>query len=149
MSGFSGDFSGLDGVLLQLQRLGQDARTRLAAVVEDQAIALVGYIQADKLSGQVLNVRSGVLRNSVHHAMDASGDRVVATVGTDVVYAAIHEYGGTIVPKTAQALRFVIDGKTIHAKSVTMPERSYLRSALSDRAQAIRDALAAAVAATA
>ena len=78
--------------------------------------------------------------------MDEGGDDIVGTVGSDVVYARIHEYGGTIVPKVAKALRFVIGGQTVVAKSVTMPERSFLRSALSDREMDIRAALAAAVA---
>ena len=57
-------------------------------------------------------------------------------------YADIQEYGGRtsphdIVPVKAQALRFMMEGKTVFAKIVhhpgsLIPERSYLRSALSD-----------------
>lgn len=146
MSGFTVDPGGLDGVLLHLQQLGAEARTRLAAAVEDEAMKLVAYVQTEKLAGQVLNQVSGRLRNRIHYEMTGGGDDIIATVGTNVEYAAIHEYGGVIVPKVAKSLRFVIGGKEIHAKKVTMPERSFLRSGLSDRAQEIRAALAAAVA---
>jgi phage gpG-like protein len=146
MSGFSASAGGLDGVLEQLQRMGTEARQRLYDAVEGQALALQSDVVTDKLSGQVLKQGTGRLRNSIHYEMTSAGDDVVATVGTDVVYAAIHEYGGEIVPKVAKSLYFVIGGVGIHAKRVTMPERSFLRSALSDRETEIRAALAAAVA---
>ena len=55
MSGFAADASGLDGVLTHLRELGDQARQRLAAAVENEARALAAYVQSDKLSGQVLN----------------------------------------------------------------------------------------------
>ena len=48
------------------------------------------------LSGAVLQQRSGRLAGSIAVSIDRSGAAVGATVGTDVPYAAIHEYGGTI-----------------------------------------------------
>lgn len=146
MSQFTAATSGLDDVLIHLEKLGSEARERLYAAVYGEALLLQAHVQAGKLSGQVLNQRTGVLRDRIHVEMEDTAGAIVATVGTKVKYARIHEYGGTIVPKVAKALRFVVDGKTIHAKSVTMPERSFLRSALSDREQQIRAALAAAVA---
>jgi phage gpG-like protein len=48
----------------------------------------------------------------------------------DVVYARIHELGGTIKPKTAKALRFRLDdGTFVVVQQVTMPARPYLRPA--------------------
>ncbi len=140
------DASGLDGVLIYLEKLAATTGERLAAAVEIEAIKTVAAVVDTKLSGQVLNQRTGRLASSIHQVTERTGNSVIATVGTDVVYARIHEYGGTIVPKVAKALRFVIGDKTIVAKSVTMPQRSFLRSTLSDREQDIRAALAVAVA---
>jgi HK97 gp10 family phage protein len=53
------------------------------------------------------------------------------TVGTNVVYAAIHEFGGIIRARKAKALRFKTkDGKWHTVKSVTMPARPYMRPAI-------------------
>jgi HK97 gp10 family phage protein len=59
-----------------------------------------------------------------------------------VVYAAIHEFGGMIVAKTAKALRFQIDGKWIFTKKVMMPARPYLRPAVDEHLDEIRNAIA-------
>lgn len=47
-------------------------------------------------------------------------------VGSNAIYAAIHQFGGIIRPKSAAALVFSLGGKTIFAKSVTMPKREFL-----------------------
>ena len=69
----------------------------------------------------------------------------------DVKYAVIHEFGGAIppheiVPDKAKALAFVIGGKQTFAArvqmpTVTMPERSYMRSSLVEMADGIKDEL--------
>ena len=71
------------------------------------------------------------------------------------MYAAIHEFGGTIppheiVPDKARALAFLVGGKQAFAArvqmpAVTMPERSYMRAALSEMADDIRETFGAAV----
>lgn len=47
-------------------------------------------------------------------------------VGSSLVYAAIHHFGGIIKPKNAKALAFRVGGKSVFAKSVTIPARPYL-----------------------
>jgi len=136
----------LDEVTIMFERLGADARARLTAAVLTEAIEVARIVVEEKLSGQVLNARSNGLRNSVRHEIADDSSGVMAVVGANTPYARIHEYGGTIVPVVANALRFFIGGKMIIAKSVTMPERSYLRSTLAEQQEEIRRALTAAVA---
>jgi phage gpG-like protein len=105
-----------------------------------------------KVSGEVLQVRSGTLRASITAAVTESGGAVTASVGSDAPYAAIHEYGGTtrahlIEAKNAQSLAFLVGGRLVFAKRVFhpgshMPERSFLRSALAEMAPEIAAALA-------
>ena len=60
-------------------------------------------------------------------------------VGTDLEYAAIHEYGGEIVPRNARALVFEIDGEVIVTQRVTIQARPYLRPAYdAQRDEAVR-----------
>jgi len=49
-----------------------------------------------------------------------------AEVGSNVIYAAIQQFGGTIRPKNGKALRFKIGGKFITIKSVTLPARPHV-----------------------
>ncbi|HQU16637.1 MAG TPA: phage virion morphogenesis protein [Gammaproteobacteria bacterium] len=67
-----------------------------------------------------------------------TGSRV--TVGSNKVYAAIHQFGGTIRPVNAKALVFRLGngkggkkGRVVHAKSVTIPARPYLGFGPMDR----------------
>ncbi len=66
----------------------------------------------------------GHLRDSYTHNVTNGGDSV--EIGSNMVYAAIHHYGGKIVPKTAGALHFQIGDRHIIVKSVTMPARPVL-----------------------
>lgn len=71
-------------------------------------IRLADYIAEHKLSGQKLNVRTGNLRRSLQESrakkVQERGDAVIGTVGTNMEYAAINEYGGTIRPKKSKWL---------------------------------------------
>jgi phage gpG-like protein len=133
---------------------------RLRAALSDKAnvlaAELIDKIQ-QKLSGTVLNMRSGALaRSIVATASDTSTTVSVRIATTDVKYAAIHEFGGTIpphqiVPDKAKALAFAIGAKQVFAArvnlpAVTMPERSYMRSSLAEMADEITDELSDAVA---
>jgi phage virion morphogenesis protein len=47
-------------------------------------------------------------------------------VGTNLVYGAIHQFGGVIVPRSASALVFRMGGHLVFARKVTIPARPYL-----------------------
>lgn len=100
-------------------------RTGLRSAVERLSIGVQAAVKEDKLSGQVLHVRSGTLRRSINRVVTETPSGVFATVGTNVVYAAIHEYGGA----------------TGRNGSVQMPVRSFLRSTLAERETTIRETL--------
>src|SRR5258708_38175933 len=66
------------------------------AKATDLAAALADLVKSDKLSGAVLNSRSGALRDSIAASVSDEADGFVASVASegDVKYAAIQEYGG-------------------------------------------------------
>lgn len=80
--------------------------------------------------------RSGALERSIDYV--ASADSVV--VGSGLVYARIHQEGGRIVPKTAEALAFMAGGRLVFAKSVTLPPRPYLGLSAEDQAHIVKAA---------
>lgn len=124
-------------------QIRESVRGALAQWAED----LASFIRNDKLSGGVLNVRSGDLRSSIYPLQEETGASVTggARGGGGIVYAKIHEYGGDIYPKRAPLLRFMIDGHWISTKHVHMPERSYMRSSLADKREDGLTALRSAV----
>lgn len=93
-----------------------------------------------RLSGEVLHVRTGRLRNSVTaSAPIVSGGNVEGRVGTNVVYARIHELGGEIVAKTGSYLKFQIDGQWVQVPRVVMPRRPYLQPSLDENRASIAE----------
>jgi phage gpG-like protein len=71
--------------------------------------------------GQTL-VQTAMLRNSLHG--ESGSD--FAKVGTDVLYAAVHQFGATIRPVRKSVLRFRIEGRWISKHEVTIPARPFL-----------------------
>jgi phage gpG-like protein len=146
-----------DDFSASLAGMPDQVRQALSSKANALAVALEAKIQ-QKLSGGVLNMRSGALASSIVATVDESSADVSVRIGTsgDVKYAAIQEFGGTIppheiVPDKAKALAFVVGGKQVFAArvnlpAVTLPERSYLRSSLAEMAGEIRDELSGAVA---
>lgn len=79
-----------------------------------------GYA-SDKRNSRILT-ESGRLRGSINK--NVGSDQV--RVGTNTPYAAIHQFGGTITPKSASHLMFRIGGGFAKVTSVTLPARPYL-----------------------
>ena len=83
------------------------------------------YIAFKKLRGQVLKKREGLLSSSIQLSgaqgkVTTVGDSMIGTLGTNMEYAAVQEYGGTIRPK--------------HGKYLAIPiTRKYGGQALTDR----------------
>jgi HK97 gp10 family phage protein len=145
---------GLDALAARLEAMPG----KLTAALGEEAARLGDELRAAverNLSGGVLQQRTGRLAGSIDLSVEQNGAAVSATVGTDVPYAAIHEYGGVIpaheiLPKSARALAFPWQGrerffKRVELPPVRMPERSFLRAALTEMAPEIRAQMAAAV----
>jgi phage gpG-like protein len=144
-----------DGASATLAGMPDRLREALSSKANMLAAALQAKIQ-DKLSGAVLNIKSGALARSIVATVDDASANVTVTIASvDIKYAAIHEYGGTIppheiLPDKAKALAFPIGGKQtfaarVNLPAITMPERSYMRSSLAEMADEIRDGLSGAV----
>jgi len=90
-------------------------------------------------------IASGHLMKSISFAIDAEAGAV--RIGTNLLYARIHQLGGVIVPKSRKFLRFPIGGgQFMFAKKVTMPARPYLVLRPEDPArlaESVRDYLVA------
>jgi hypothetical protein len=138
-------------------RLHEVLSVKLAAITQ----MLASKIVSEKLSGQVLHRRTGILAGSVH-AEPVSDDgtvirgSVVSSQGPSF-YGKFHEFGVShaweIVATKRKALAFQLgvkeNARTIFAAHVThppLPQRSFMRSTLQESEQEIRETLAQSVA---
>ena len=93
--------------------------------------------------------RTGTLRRSIHtETVSSSSESAAVAVGTDVVYAAIQEFGGIVTPKVANALVFQVPPKSGHWVNVQMveiPAHPYLRPALDENLDRIENEIVGAL----
>jgi phage gpG-like protein len=130
---------------LDLERIKSKAPVSIKKIVRDSAFLIERKIKGN-LSNVVLNVRTGQLRRSIH--TEFSGNGMNAVIGTNLVYAAIHEFGGEIHAKNGPYLWFKIQTASrimskagnrlknakgifswVRVKSVTIPARPYMEPA--------------------
>ncbi len=137
---------------LRLQAMPERVRTALRRAVTVSAIDVQAKVQA-KLAGPVLNERTHHLHDSIHYEIEDDSSSVTATVGTNVRYARVHEFGGTVdIPAHLRRLTMVfghpvetVRDVLVRAHKATFPERSFLRSTLREETPAIQDRLEKAV----
>lgn len=61
-------------------------------------------------------------------------DRRTVRVGSNKIYAAVHQFGATITPKRGRFLTFRLGPRVVRARRVTIPARPYLGFGEADRA---------------
>ncbi len=87
--------------------------------------------------GSPLNVRSGRLRGSIRHEMRKRGIHLEGSVGSNLIYAPVHEFGAEIHTKSAAGMRFMVGGHWVTAQKVTIPKRPYAEPALTSNRERI------------
>lgn len=106
-----------------MDRIGMAMETTTAERFED-GVAPDGttWKKGRKPTGKTL-IKDGLLKNSITHR--ASADRV--EIGTNKVYARIHQFGGTIRGKNGGKLTFKLPGLGfISVDQVIIPARPFL-----------------------
>jgi hypothetical protein len=129
--------------IAKLDVLAQSLRSATRNAIENGGNQLLSIVQG-KLSGEVLNARSGALLHSIRALTSEAANSVETRVFCDgsVPYARVQEYGGrlnipAVVPVRAKALAFAYEGRLVFATStaahvVDIPERSYMRASLDE-----------------
>lgn len=105
-----------------LDQLGGLVETQTKKRIADEKRSPDGKPWKPNIEGSSTLLREGYLLGSIHYVADANEVRV----GSGLVYAAIHQFGGAIVAKKAKTLAFTLKGKSVFAKRVSMPARPYL-----------------------
>lgn len=131
--------TGVREAIAALGKLGRETEAALQKALKRAGALVAGEARRIVYKGHAaghLKGDSGRLRQSIMYETHGTA----AHIGTNVVYARIHELGGrtgahTIVPRKAKALRFVVGSNTVFAMRVEhpgsqIPARPYLGPAL-------------------
>ena len=100
------------------------------------------YAAVTKSSGLL---RNAGMRGGLMGSLTFAATRTTMQLGSNKVYAAIHQFGGTIVPRRARALVFRLGRRVVFAQKVTIPARPYLGFGPKER-EVVGDVLEAALA---
>ena len=104
----------LNDIRLRLQRWVQNAPDFTKKALGKAADYVIGVSRRDFFAkgggegGELLHVRSGRLWRSIHKTVEVKGRNITAEIGSNLVYARIHELGGEIRPVRAEYLVFPI-----------------------------------------
>lgn len=147
----SGQVVGVAEVTLDLRAARNDRRERIARAVRISGIKLTNLVKSKKLTGQVLNVRTGRLRSSINERFVDAGEEMTSTVGTAVPYGRFWELGFSGEQNVRAFVRGVKQRKDwsrisakrgelpagvsvvrSHTRTVNQPARPFLRPALDE-----------------
>ncbi len=129
-----GSVTGDREVVADLRRFDAAARGEIQKGIGRIALKLLTRVK-QKLSGEVLNVRTGRLRRSITQRVESSADEISGIVGTNVFYGKFHEYGQSIKDDLKKHRDGFKSGLTASKPAVSpdgLPPRSFLRSALAE-----------------
>ena len=139
---------GAESVQSQMVAISRRGQDRVRTAVRRQGLELLRLVK-QKLSDDVLHVRSGRLRRSINEQDQDDGTTFQASVGTNVVYGRAWELGFTRPARILQATKakaIFWPGAAHPVRSVSQPAktfapRSFLASSLQARKVEIRIAL--------
>lgn len=131
---------GAEAVQARFAQLSVSMHARIQKRVQALGIELQRKVKEEKLSGQVLNVRTGNLRRNISEQTTVSGESITSSVGTNVPYARFWELGFSGPEQVRSHLRL---GRPVRAFSRAVNERArpFLSSALEEMRSHILDEL--------
>jgi len=144
-------------VIAHLEGTPAKVMNNVRSEVQRLVLALLNRVKGEKLSGQVLRNQTGTLRRSINQRVTGDASTSTGSVGTNLSYAAAHEFGfkGPVSVKAHLRMVKVAWGKPVKnpgmhqwgafTRQMNLPERSFLRSALKDMTPEIQARLTAAV----
>lgn len=125
---------GLDEAILKIEGIADAPRLELMEGIsrlvqeqtrrriEEEKTAPDGSAWKPNIAGTSIMFQSGALSRSI----DYVATETTSEVGSGLIYARIHNDGGVITPKSANALAFQIGNRLVMTGSVTMPQRQFL-----------------------
>lgn len=104
-----------------MRGLAQELETMTTDNFENEAFGGQAWVRKAFGNGKTLT-KTGELKDSI----TSSATTHTASIGTNMIYARIHHFGGTIRPKNSSHLVFATPNGFARVKSVTLPARPFL-----------------------
>lgn len=104
-----------------MRALATELETMTADNFDSESFGGAAWVHKKFGSGQILT-KTGELRDSI----TSSASSHTATIGTNLVYARIHHFGGRIQAKNKPYLAFPTPSGFAKVKSVSLPSRPFL-----------------------
>lgn len=151
---FSATLVGDRELIARLDAMPDGVRDELKKKISQLAIQLQAHVVRDKLSGQVLRVRTGALRRSIQQMVEDEGTAIYGRIYStgDVKYAAAHEFGFSGQETVRAHTRDTVFGRKVEpftvasfTRNMNIPARSFMRSSLDDMAEQLRSGMRQAV----
>jgi phage gpG-like protein len=130
----------IKGELLNGDGLVSSITQRVPALqAKNEALVMRLTIETQRLAKQLAPHKTGRLQRSINSQFTGQGSNVVTgTVGTNVEYARVQEYGGPVTIRAHQRMMTMAWGKPVknprkidvREHVANYPEQSYLRAAL-------------------
>lgn len=119
--------SGNKKLAAKLKRTGRRMDSQMERSMQKALNIVLRSAKQHLTGGLPLNVRSGRLRGSVTTRISKkSSGSLSGAVGSNVIYAPVHEYGAEIRAKNAEYMTFKYKGMWYRLKEVTIPKRPWL-----------------------
>lgn len=159
-------------LIAKFRRMGGAVRGRTLANTLMSGLTVIGNAAKANVKSQGL-IRTRTLSRSIHEEITMQNEeRAEGQVGTNLEYAAIHEYGGVIKPKTSRHLAIpvgiytgsprshgdlklrktangnlvMVDGggavQYVLKKSVEIPARPFMRPAFDEKKNEVQETMA-------
>ena len=129
-----------DNVQAALKAATGDALKR-AAMAGGQVIEANAKINANRTFSSKSTGGAGLGGSIQTRVSKATDTKAEVDIGPTVIYGRIQELGGIILPVHAKILSWVDNGVRIFAKRVQIPARPYLRPAVDEHENEIRQAV--------
>ena len=129
-----------DNVQAALKAATGDALKR-AAMAGGQVIEANAKINANRTFSSKSTGGAGLGGSIQTRASKSTDTRAEVEIGPTVIYGRIQELGGIVLPVHAKMLSWVDNGVRIFAKRVQIPARPYLRPAVDEHENEIRQAV--------
>ncbi|MBY6244131.1 phage virion morphogenesis protein [Methylosinus sp. Sm6] len=143
------DVSGLQAALTRLNRLGalekhelMEGLGRLGQQQTRRRIEVEKTTPAGEAWKPTIEGRGALFVTSTHlwRSIDYAAGETETRWGSGWIAARVHQFGAVIKPVAGQALTFMVGGKQVFAKRVTIPARTYIGLSKANEEQMIRTA---------
>jgi len=131
-----------------IRKMPEAVRPALFSGMKEAMRLVERRVKSPYLSGKALRRRTGRLRNSVFPQVKIQGDKVLGTIGTNVLYGRFWELGfvGGVQVRAHERLIAQAFGKSIaprrirvraHSRQIDQEARPFLRPAMEDELSAV------------